>query len=321
MEPLWDYDATIRAFTDPSAARDFFAGPGPHPDSVLCAELAQLAFSHDRAFVSAMLNRAGFRGHEWFHGAGTDALLVQGKDTVVLAFRGTEPPSLRRLVEGSRFQALFQGHGRWRDRLGGLFRGSGPDRSALIDRISAEMQDIVTDLNAIPTSWRAGGRVHRGFALALNGIWESIAPAIAQVEGRVLYTGCSLGAALAILAASLHAPHAVYAFGPPMLGDKGFAATLGGVEIHRYVNCCDIACRLPPGLYAPLGMLCYIDRFGDIGQIEETESQRNAARLAHLKRYIGQWDKIWVRDISDHAPENYRRAVLRQVGARLQSAL
>jgi len=240
---------------------------------------------------------------------------------VVLAFRGTEPPSLRRLTEGSQLQALFQGQGRWRDRLGGLFRGGGPDISTLLDRFSVEMRDIITDLNALPTPWQVGGRVHRGFAQALNGIWKSIAPEIEHVEGRVLYTGCSLGAALAILAASLHAPHAVHAFGPPMLGDKGFAATLDGVRLHRYVNCCDIACRLPPGMYEPVGLLRYIDRFGRMGGTEETESQRNAARRAHLKRCFGQWDKIWVRDISDHAPENYRRAVLRNDRKQPRSAL
>lgn len=321
MEPFWDYDASIRAFSAPAADGEFFADPGPYSYPVLCAELAQLVFSHDRAFVARTLARAGFGDHEWFHHESTDALLARGPEVAVLVFRGTEPPSLRRLIDGTGLHALFREGRSWRSRIGDMFHRGAPYLRTLLDQFAFETRDLMTDLNAFPRPWAKGGQVHRGFAEALSGIWTHIAPTVMRVETPVLYTGCSLGAALATLAASLHPPAALHAFGSPMLGDHTFATTLDGVAVHRYVNCCDIACRLPPRLYTPVGALHYIDRFGRIGPAEETDAERNEARLAHLRRHIGQWDKVWIRDISDHAPENYRRAVLRAARNPPQSAL
>jgi predicted lipase len=142
-----------------------------------------------------------------------------------------------------------------------------------------------------------------------------VAPHLERLETPILYTGHSLGAALATLAASLRPPETLYTFGSPAVGDAGFAATLEGAAIYRYVNCCDIVCRLPPGFYGQIGQLRYIDRIGRIAAAEESEAERTEARLAHFRRYAGQWDKVWIRDVSDHAPINYLRAVQYEAAA------
>src|SRR5262245_11330792 len=48
------------------------------------------------------------------------------------------------------------------------FRGTEPD----------DPTDLVTDARATLTNWRAGGRVHVGFAHALDVVWGAMAPSI-----------------------------------------------------------------------------------------------------------------------------------------------
>lgn len=64
---------------------------------------------------------------------------------------------------------------------------------------SHKWRDLKVDLQAWPYPWPHGGRVHQGFAEALMDVWKSLGPALEADLGRVLYTGHSLGAALATL--------------------------------------------------------------------------------------------------------------------------
>src|SRR5438132_7446472 len=72
--------------------------------------------------------------------------------------------------------------------------------------------DLATDATALLTQWENGGRVHQGFAHALLDTWPIIQPLLESVEQTLLFTGHSLGAALATLAASKHRPTGVYTF-------------------------------------------------------------------------------------------------------------
>src|SRR4029079_18351453 len=84
-------------------------------------------------------------------------------------------------------------------------------------------------------------------------------------SGRLLITGHSLGAALGTLAASLRNPDGLVTFGSPKVGDADFCKTLSAVHVTRYMNCCDIVCRVPPGPgFEHVGALRYIDRSGSI---------------------------------------------------------
>ncbi len=307
----WDYDSTILALHEPGLADDCFRLAPRYDPPALCAEMARLVYCADLDRVTTALRRAGFASPSWFRAAGTDAFLAQSRDQAVLAFRGTEGPKLQRLVDPARMQRLFQQSGLdWQETLRRLFAGSLPDLNEAMDRVLLECQDLFTDLDALPQAWPGGGKVHRGFVRALDRVWRQIESQLDGLDMPVLYTGHSLGAALATLAASRRPPETLYTFGSPRVGDKDFAATLARTVVYRYVNCCDAVARLPPAVYQPVGTLRYIDSNGRVTDREEDEAARLRARSAHYEKTLGQWDKVWVRDLVDHAPINYVKALL-----------
>lgn len=320
MDPFWDYDASLVSLANPGLARDHFSGALPYARPALCAELARLVYCDDRNYVDAALGRAGFGAAVWFRREGTDAFLTQGDDLAVLAFRGTESPRIQRLFAGAQFPELpglsDLAGGDLRRRLKELVAGATPQLQGMLERAGGALRDVMTDLDALPEDWPGGGRVHRGFAAALRLVWDDIVPELAKVESPLVYTGHSLGAALAILAAGRRPPSEVYTFGAPRVGDAGFIASLAGIPIQRYVNCCDIVCRLPPTVYEPAGEQHYIDASGRVDGNTESADVRLAARISHFRRHAGQWDKAWFRDLVDHAQVNYLTALLRSAAPR-----
>lgn len=119
--------------------------------------------------------------------------------------------------------------------------------SALVFRGTAgRLSNWRFNLDMAGCAWPAGGRVHRGFAHLIIQIWEAVARAIAPIHQSLYFTGHSLGGALATLAASLHAPRAVYTFGAPRVGDHDFGGTLAKVDIFNVINPHDVVTQLPP---------------------------------------------------------------------------
>lgn len=110
-----------------------------------------------------------------------------------------------------------------------------------------EIQDLLHDADTLPVpAFGATMLVHRGFKRALNSLWTQIATALDALDCPLFYTGHSLGAALATLAAVRRPPQAVYAFGSPRVGDRRFVARLADVPVFRIVHGADIVCTLPP---------------------------------------------------------------------------
>jgi pimeloyl-ACP methyl ester carboxylesterase len=113
--------------------------------------------------------------------------------------------------------------------------------------------------------------VHRGFAGALEEVWEPLAArldALAAGGRRVFFTGHSLGAALATMAAArwraraVAEAAAVYTFGSPRVGDAAFVASLA-CPVFRIVNNNDVVAHVPlPGLYQHAGQLHLFDASG-----------------------------------------------------------
>ena len=92
--------------------------------------------------------------------------------------------------------------------------------------------------------------VHQGFRLLFDRIWPLLEPLIGEhtTTGKVVYTGHSLGGALAMFAALHRPPSAgVWTYGAPRVGNEIFRQTLeqGGVSIRRFVNFHDIVPLLP----------------------------------------------------------------------------
>lgn len=125
--------------------------------------------------------------------------------------------------------------------------------AVLVFRGSAgRLDNWLANFDLKPEPWPTGGRVHAGFKDALLGFWPAILEALREIDGPVFYTGHSLGAALATLAASLRPPRALYTFGSPRVGDAVFVRTLRSQPIYRVATPRDIVTRMPPP-YFPFG--------------------------------------------------------------------
>lgn len=114
---------------------------------------------------------------------------------------------------------------------------------------SENLADLKTDIEFQPEPFTNGAKVHGGFLSALDEVWKEVGMRLQQLDNRsipVWYTGHSLGAALATLAAACRKPVALFTFGSPRVGDEAFTGLFREIVIHRFVNCCDIVPTLPP---------------------------------------------------------------------------
>ena len=111
---------------------------------------------------------------------------------------------------------------------------------------AADPTDLGEDADLLLVPCQNGGKVHQGFLNALKEVRDGIDRVLQPIQGKLLFTGHSLGAALATLLASIRNPDFLYTFGSPRVGDAEFAATLKSVSNRRYVDCCDVVARMPP---------------------------------------------------------------------------
>jgi triacylglycerol lipase len=272
----YPYDPSRAALLTPARGAVFFPAGRPATEAALCAELSRLAY--------APFER--------------------------------DPEASRKVQDALRRVGFAPGY---LFSAGGTqgFLATDADRSvsALAFRgTEVNPRDWATDLRAWPCDWVEGGQVHEGFAAALAVVWSDLAPRLADAPGRRIYTGHSLGAALATLAASHRPPHALYTYGSPRVGDEAFLRTLSAFESHRFTNCCDMICRVPPEAfgYRHHGPASYIDREGAVhvppADAEVTRDHLRA-RLAYSWRWAWRPGNVWTRDLADHAPVNYCSAL------------
>jgi triacylglycerol lipase len=113
---------------------------------------------------------------------------------------------------------------------------------------SGKLENWIYNFNAFPSKWPLGGWVHKGFKTVFDGIWEDVQEALSAVRTPIFYTGHSLGAVLATLAASFRPPQALYTFGSPRVGNAGFIHSLKNIQIYRVINSRDIVSSAPPSL-------------------------------------------------------------------------
>jgi hypothetical protein len=277
-----EYDASRTALYHPASRPTVLvAGSLIGPDA-LCAECSRLAYLHfesdaaqrqqliDALACANLTQWAGFNEPK----TGTEAYAAIHRDTgeVFVAFRGTEP---------------------------------------------GDITDLGTDINVRPTPWPKGGNVHSGFATAFESVRADVERWIEQFGGNSapVVVGHSLGAALATLAMSRWRAKRLVTFGCPRVGDQQFVATINIAACVRYVDCCDIVCTVPPrgGWYADTGPKRYIDRAGIVHNAisdAEATADRENARVEYFLKYTGGRDNVVVRDLADHAPINYVRALL-----------
>ncbi len=250
----------------PGDAADFFArntfppfapdaGGYSRSNALWLAELSRLMYRHDteenipppQPTRTSFLANAGFRQRQFFLSRETDT------QAMLAEFAGTSP-----------FAVL-------------VFRGT-----------EQVLKDFITDLE-IGQLALAGNKkdVHEGFREALDSVWSEIASALARLTCPVFYTGHSLGAALATLAATRLAPKAVYTFGSPRVGNQAFADSLVNAPLYRVVDDEDVVTTVPP---ESLG-------FRHAG----TEYRLIAPDSEFLLRHLFDPPK----PLADHAPINY----------------
>lgn len=173
---------------------------------------------------------------------------------------------------------------------------------------------LLQDLKATPRAWKNGGLVHTGFVEHLDPVLTAVGELGAETP-ELVFTGHSLGGAVATLATSLWPRASLFTFGSPRVGDADFAAALRSSHVERFVDCCDLVCRMPPEAlgYAHVGAQRYIDRHGrsrtDASEDEIKRDRRTATR-EYLTRYAPAfWRNVLTRRLADHSPVNYAAAV------------
>ncbi len=197
------------------------------------------------------------------------------------------------------------------------FLAQGPDFAVLAFRGSDDLDAWMTNFNILPQPWRGGGKVHRGFAAALDGIWPEVAAMLPRVRGPLLVTGHSLGGALAVLAASLLPAARLYSYGAPRVGDGTFRTAMEARPgpARRYVDDRDVVCRVPPTAlgYRHAGLPYVIDRDGNATQRQPEDPGVKGLLTSALSRGRAGLTELTSnrlpRELSDHAPINYVSAL------------
>ena len=179
----------------------------------------------------------------------------------------------------------------------------------LIFRGTHHIRDWLINLKLVRERWREGGQVHTGFREAFASVWKDVDRCLKTVEGPLFYTGHSLGAALAILAAGARPPQALYTFGAPLVGDRDFAESLRAVNAYRVVNNRDIITTIPPDEfgYRHAGELHYFTSDGR-RLINPSPDSVAADRKKDDPKDAARWFEQLARPpefLSDHSPCNY----------------
>lgn len=273
------YDASRRALYKPCADVISLDANALRSEVLLCAELSRLVycrFERDDAIKQAIEQQLAAIGF-------SDCTLFN--ENGLQAFLTVDPVTQIGIL---------------------VYRGTQPD----------DWKDIVADLMAAHAPWAGSGCVHIGFAKMLKEKWADIQSALdAYPSIRMLYTGHSLGAALATLSAALRHPHALYTFGSPRVGDAAFAASIASVVHERYVDCCDGVTTVPSASwsYEHVGTMKYIDQNGvvraNVTLAEIEADQKDAEKQFLLEHAIHQPSNVLLRSAADHAPINYIHAL------------
>ncbi len=267
----------------PARSGNFFSSGLPETEAALCAEVrlaycrSEPNFQFDQQQVRAVLEPLGcmcqfFENTGTPNGMGSHGLLAVHEDS-----------------ESSKSLAVL------------AFRGTDAD----------DPTDLADDAEFLQCNWPLdpqspiAGLVDTGFAGAIGPLLPTLSPALDKLRGRVLFTGHSLGAAMATLLASIRRPDFLNTFGSPRVGDAQFVSTLNGMSNRRFVDCCDVVARIPPESlgkinYEHYGVPFYIDRGRRITENpanSAVEEDRITAASEYLVEYAWRKGNLAVREL------------------------
>ena len=245
-------------------------------------EASTLAYAEED-FARPMFQKAGLTEVKFFTGDSTQCFVASNDDFAIVVFRGTE---IRRRTGETNFRHIIA--------------------------------DLKTDVDITLTDSGQRGKVHRGFKNALDEVWEKkglheYIKSNYTSSRTIWFTGHSLGAALATLAAGRYENvRGTYTFGSPRVGDKDFKNGFHA-STYRFVNNSDIVTRMPPPvLYKHVGDLKYIDSKGIIND-ESNRWERITnpilGKISYIFNSPGKTDSglsaLIPDDIVDHVPTSY----------------
>ncbi len=310
-KPLPKRNATFKELFSPQKKYRYFENSDRHAFKararrfqwVNCwwlAEASMLAYC-DRATVMKALTTAPRNGKNaalfdeavFFDRDGTQGFVAHNKDLVIVAFRGTLIPGLEKPLPDAAQEPPKIAKNAMAD-IKKFF--SSKTRAKYFKQFS----DVFTDTNLLLVEDPPQpGKVHRGFKQALDAVWQPSAAAdengdaaassglkatLDSIRARgkrkhgkepaLWFTGHSLGAALATLAANRYKNvQGVYTFGSPRVGDADFIQGFRTPQYYRIVNNRDIVALVPPRL-PPFFDYCHLAGIRKI-----TQSKPNRVNL------------------------------------------
>ena len=244
-------------------------------------EASTLAYAEPDFATEIFKNKAGFQEIKFISDKTTQCFVASNDKFAIIAFRGSEGWTL--------------------------------EKDSDLNRVIA---DWVANFDFLPERWEQGGNVHRGFKIALDEVWESLDAYLSDLQKanrKLWFTGHSLGAALALLAAQRYGDvQGVYTYGSPRVGDEEFKQSCH-VNAYRFVNNSDIVTKVPPaGMYYHVGELKFIAGDGIIRDAinrRERWSDDFQDKIKNILNAIGQKKKslteLLLEPIIDHVPILY----------------
>jgi hypothetical protein len=188
--------------------------------------------------------------------------------------------------------------------------------AVLVFRGTKGLETWLSNLTTFQVRWPGGGMVHSGFKKEFFRVWPEVAETLEEIDLPLFIAGHSLGGALALLAASLQTPRAVFTFGCPRVGDGVFAARLSDIPVYRIASLRDIVTGVPPS-QIPFDF-CHIGEPVFLTPATEALPPPNplaaAAEFSARRLLPGPPDFL-----SEHAPVNYTVHLARSIGATPES--
>ena len=181
---------------------------------------------------------------------------------------------------------------------------------------SCSREDALIDINFFPRKEEAQ-TMHRGFQDAFNLIKDQISEFLGGIKGSdIVFTGHSLGGALAYIASTKFDFNSVYTFGAPRVLFSPKAKS--NKNIYRFVNCSDAVPALPPAIFGfrHIGNEFFIDNEQNLHEGQSAKNFLNKALSSgeYLLKFKGfPKDNAALKAFVDHAPVNYARALSRHL--------
>jgi hypothetical protein len=256
-----------------------------------------------------------------------------------------QEPKIRAILErwGLSWRASLEvtapGRVPWTATRGFVAEGWGATIVAFAGTDPVVLANWLTNVNTLPTP----DGMHKGFEAAVELVWPALQLALAggRSDARLFFTGHSLGAAIAVLAARRVAASAdvegVYGFGMPRCGGQAFAEAYDaalGARTYRFVNGHDIVPTVPPSRFkfrhvgrslicshgqpfdftAPLAATASDLPFVSQTVLDGIRSWVRDLRPSHMPALaqpgrLGKVFRILPPSIGDHLPAGYLRAL------------